>query len=176
MRASSERIQERGMAMLVALFTIVLLSVIGLGLMYSTNMETLINSNYRDKQLASYAALSGVQEARDRLQPASPKVTVPTDVPTLTNHMVIYIINPSGGETVATWDPNPNNPCKDTELCQEGILGLAPTPGIPCTDLPTGDDWYTVVDNSDPANAPWNLSTPLDVKWTRLLLKANTST
>jgi hypothetical protein len=176
MMASSKRFQERGMAMLVALFTIVLLSVIGLGLMYSTNMETLINSNYRDKQLATYAALSGTQEARDRLQPAAPKVTVPTDVPTLTNHMVIYIINPSGGETVAPWDPSSNNPYKDTELCQEGILGLTPTPGIPCANLPTGSDWYTVVDNSDPANAPWNLSTPLEVKWTRLLLKANTST
>ena len=64
----------------------------------------------------------------------------------------------------------------DTELCQLGILGLTPTPGIPCTDLPDGDDWYTVVDNTDPAWAPWNLATPLDVKWTRILLKANNST
>src|SRR5574342_905072 len=117
MKATSERFQERGMALLVALFTIVLLSVIGLGLMYSTNMETIINANYRDKQLAMYGALSGVQEARDRLQPAAPRVTVPTDIPTLTNHQVIYIINPSGGETVAPWDPSPNNPYKDTELC-----------------------------------------------------------
>ena len=38
------------MALLVAMFTLVLLSVIGLGLMYSTNMETNINANYRDKQ------------------------------------------------------------------------------------------------------------------------------
>ena len=57
MKASSERIQERGMALLVAMFTVVLLSVIGLGLMYSTNMETMINANYRDKQIAFYAAM-----------------------------------------------------------------------------------------------------------------------
>src|SRR5678816_3932307 len=90
---SVTRANERGAAMLVALFTLVLLSVIGLGLMYSTNMETTINANYRDKQVAMYGALSGVQEARDRLQPAAPHVTVPTELPTLSNHMVIYIIN-----------------------------------------------------------------------------------
>jgi hypothetical protein len=174
MKPSSERLQERGMAMLVALFTVVLLSVIGFGLMYSTNMETTINANYRDKQLAIYGAMSGVQEARDRLQPAAPKVTVPTDVPTLTNHQVIYIINPSGSETVAPWDST--NPYMDTELCQHGILGLTPTPGIPCTTLPSGSDWYTVVDNTDSAWAPWNLSTPTEMKWTRILLKANNST
>ena len=176
MRTSSERTQERGMAMLVALFTIVLLSVIGLGLMYSTNMETMINSNYRDKQVATYAAISGVQEARDRLQPAAPKVTAPTDVPTLTNHQVIYVINPSGSETIEPWNDAPGNKYMDTELCQLGILGLTPTPGIPCTELPDGDDWYTVVNNTDAAWAPWNLSTPLDVKWTRIVLKANNST
>src|SRR5687767_14303162 len=100
MSCISMRNQERGIALLVAMFTLVLLSVIGLGLMYSTNMETVINANYRDKQLAMYGALSGSQEARDRLQPANPTVTVPTELPTLSNHQVIYIINPKGGETV----------------------------------------------------------------------------
>ena len=47
------------MALLVAMFTLVLLSVIGLGLMYATNMETIINANYRDKQIAMYGAMSG---------------------------------------------------------------------------------------------------------------------
>jgi hypothetical protein len=165
---------ERGMVLLVAIFTLVLLSVIGLGLMYSTNMETVINSNYRDKQIAMYGALSGVQEARDRLQPAAPKVTVPTELPTLSNHQVIYIINPKGGETVAPWDKD--NEYMDTELCQEGILGLTPTPGIPCTELPDSEDWYTVVDNSDSSNAPWNLPSPTDTKWTRITLKGNAMT
>ena len=56
--------------MLVVMFALLLLSVIGLGMMYSTNMESAINSNYRDKQVALYAALGGLQEARDRIQPA----------------------------------------------------------------------------------------------------------
>jgi hypothetical protein len=156
------------------MFTLVLLSVIGLGLMYSTNMESNINANYRDKQLATYGAMSGIQEARDRLQPSAPKVPVPTAMPTLTNHQVIYVINPSGGETVAPWSST--NRYMDTELCQEGILGLTATPGIPCTTLPTGTDWYTVVSNTDVAYAPWNLATPTDTKWIRITLKGNNMT
>jgi len=75
---------ERGVALLVAMFTLVLLSVIGLGLMYATNMETSINSNYRDKQASMYAASAGLQEARDRIQPATHNITAPTGLPSLT--------------------------------------------------------------------------------------------
>ena len=59
---------DRGVAMLVTMFALLLLSVVGLGMMYSTNVETFINANYRDKQTATYAAMAGLQEARDRLR------------------------------------------------------------------------------------------------------------
>ena len=49
------------------LFALMLMSVIGLGIMYSNNMETLVNFNYRDKQGAFYSALAGLQEARQRI-------------------------------------------------------------------------------------------------------------
>lgn len=172
MNRPSFRTQERGVALLISLFTLVLLSVIGLGLMYSTNMETIINSNYRDKQVAMYGALSGAQEARDRLQPSAPAVTVPTELPTLSNHQVIYIINPKSGETIAPWEEG--SLYMDTELCQEGILDLTPTEG-PCTELPDGDDWYTVIDNSM-ITGPWSLDVPTDMKWTRITLKGNSMT
>ncbi|HET9218182.1 MAG TPA: hypothetical protein VFR18_14455, partial [Terriglobia bacterium] len=171
---STQERRDRGMALLIALFTLVLLSVIGLGLMYSTNMETVINANYRDKQVAMYAAASGLQEARDRLQPAAPSIPLPTEFPTLTNHQVLYIINPRDGETVAPWDLN--NKYKDTELCQEGILDLTPTPGTPCNELPMGSDWYTVIDNSSDSSEPWKYTTPLDTKWIRISLKGNNNT
>ncbi len=173
-KTSVMRTNERGAAMLVALFTLVLLSVIGLGLMYSTNMESSINANYRDKQLSLYAAMAGLQEARDRIQPATHNITAPTDVPLLTAANVIYIINPKGGETVAPWDIT--NKYADTELCQESILGLTPTPGIPCASLPSGSSWYTVIDDSQSTSAPWNLSPPTDVKWIRITLKTNNMT
>src|SRR5213596_4279683 len=66
-KVNSQRNQS-GVAMIIALFALLLLSVVGLGMMYSTNMETSINGNYRDKQGASYAALAGLQEARERIR------------------------------------------------------------------------------------------------------------
>src|SRR5215470_1404061 len=74
---ASQRVGERGIAMLVAVFALLLLSVIGLGMMYSTNMETNINSNYRDKQIATYAAMAGLQEARDRIRDYDPTQPIP---------------------------------------------------------------------------------------------------
>src|SRR5262245_63379448 len=84
--------QDRGIALLVAVFCLLLLSVVGLGMMYGTNMESAINRNYRDKQTTMYAAMAGLQEARDRIQPATLTVAPPTVLPSLTDPGVIYII------------------------------------------------------------------------------------
>src|SRR5438132_12675956 len=81
MRNSSKHKRDRGIAMLVVMFALLLLSVISLGMMYSTNMESSINSNYRDKQGSLYAALAGLQEARDRIQPATHNIVAPTSLP-----------------------------------------------------------------------------------------------
>src|SRR6266516_102819 len=91
MRNSSKHKRDRGIAMLVVMFALLLLSVIGLGMMYSTNMESAINSNYRDKQGALYASIGGLQEARDRIQPATHNIVAPDAVPSLTAAKVIYI-------------------------------------------------------------------------------------
>jgi hypothetical protein len=172
--------------MLVALFALLLLSVVGLGMMYSTNLETAINSNYRDKQTALYAAMAGLQEARDRLRPYDPsqpipagRIVPPSALPSLTAGTVIYIINPRSGETVAPWvvsTPATPNPYMDTELCQERILGLSGTLGVPCTTLPSGSSWYTVYNDSLSSADFWHSTNPLDFKWVRIALKANNST
>src|SRR5262245_42788818 len=126
---------ERGVAMLVVMFSLLLLSVIGLGMMYSTNMETSINTNFRDKQTAYYAALAGLQEARDRIQPATHNIIAPEALPTMATANVIYIV--SDYATVKPWDPT--NDYFDTELCHEKVLGLSGTPGQPCTTIATGN-------------------------------------
>src|SRR5262245_19058134 len=151
---------ERGIALLVTVFALLLLSVIGLSMMYSTNMETNINSNYRDKQAATYAAMAGLQEARDRVRPYDPTLPVPlgrivppAGLPTLGSHNIIYIINPTTGEDIRPWDGA--NKYRDTELCHENILGLtSPGAGIPCgpSDLPSVSTWYTSYDDSDGAS------------------------
>src|SRR5947208_10042527 len=97
----SSRPGEHGIALLLVMFSLLLLTVIGLGMMYSTNMESSINSNYRDKQTAFYAALGGLQEARDRIQPATHNIVAPTQLPSTTAANVIYIV--SNFTTVTPW-------------------------------------------------------------------------
>src|SRR3954468_8934894 len=166
---------QRGVALFAVLFALLLLSVIGLGMMYSTNTETSINANYKDAQVALYAAMGGLQEARDRIQPSTGTISPPAAMPLTSAANVIYIINPKSGETVAPWSTNTST-YPDTELCQEKVLGLTGTFGVPCTTVPTGTTWYSTFNDSQSANAPWNIAAPTDVKWTRITLKGNNTT
>src|SRR5438270_8615860 len=93
---------ERGIAMLIVLFALLLLTVTGLGMMYSTNTETAINYNYRDKQIAFYSALAGLQEARQRIKYPY-EITPPTSLPSTSFQNVIYIV--ANASTVKPWDP-----------------------------------------------------------------------
>ena len=175
-RNTSARQRERGVALLITMLSVMLLSVIVLGMMVSTNTETNITANFRDKQNATFSAMAGLQEARDRIQPATANIVAPTDGPQLSAANIVYVINPKSGETIAPWDMSAGNPYKDTELCQENVLGLTGTAGVPCSTIASGSAWYSIVDNSLSASAPWNLTTPLDVKWTRIALKTNNMT
>jgi len=175
--ASSKHNRERGIAMFFVMFALLFLSVIGLGMMYSTNTETAINANYKDSQIAMYGSLAGLYEARDRIQPAGTapfNIAAPAAEPSLSAANVIYVINPRSGETIAPWDTT--NRFFDWELCQEKVMGLTGTFGIPCTTIPTGSSWRSVVDNTQSSSAPFNISVPTDMKWTRITVKTNTMT
>jgi hypothetical protein len=158
---------QRGVALFLTIFALLLLSAVAIAMLYSSDTETTISVNYRDKQGAIFGALAGLQEARDRIHPLSGDLgpgtnlssgglnIVPTDLPSTSAANVLYIINPAPGETVAPWDPN--NKYFDTELCQETYLvdhlGVtAGTPGAPCPatsdSVPSGTAWYTWYDNS----------------------------
>lgn len=195
MKTIKKRRDERGVALLLSIFGLLLLTAIVASMMFSSDSETKIATNYRDKQTAIYAAMSGVQEARDRLQQLSGDLSgfaaVPGPGPTQLpggNGQVLYIINPKNGETVAPWaltvNGNPN-PYFDKELCQEANMatafGIAQGPaGVACTVIPAGNKWYGVYDNSKNATA-WKLTDangnaiPLDYKWVRVTLKADNS-
>lgn len=173
---ASARQNERGIALLLTIFGLLLLTALATAMLFSSNSETTIAANYRDKNSSSYGAFSGLQEARERLQPVSGDMgTLLTATPTTSNNQVLYIINPSAGETVAPWDPT--NPYFDTELCQENMLGVTGTHGVSCSTsaIPAGTGWYQVYDNSANATA-WKLGAPLNYKWVRVTLKQNTNT
>jgi len=134
--------RERGIALLMTIFGLLLLTGIAVAMMYSSDSETMIAVNYRDKQVATYAALSALEEARQRIHPQFGDLSIagytPTNIPSTSNGQVLYIINPNtaNGETVASIAPwqyqigGKVNPYFDAELCQENMLGLAGTRGV----------------------------------------------
>jgi len=126
--------RESGAALLIAIFALLLISVVAIALVVSAGTDNALAGNYRTSASAYYAALAGLEEARGRLYGNNPNYinkTVSNFVPTpygpplpLTN--VLYIINPAGSETVAPTDlSNPaTNP--DTEY-QNEFGGPPPT-------------------------------------------------
>ena len=56
---------ERGVALLFALFTLLLLSAIAASLVFMTNTDTSVTTNYRSERVSSFAAKAGMEEVRD---------------------------------------------------------------------------------------------------------------
>ena len=148
---------ERGMALIVVLFALMLLTAIGLGLMYMTTTETGIDSNFRGEQTAYYASKAGLEEARDRLRynpctvggcngpysanaqyditsfnfsaaPPTPSGwALPTTVPANATTASVVYIVNSSGATDPVTPWVPNTPYFDDELCHENFTGLGLT-------------------------------------------------
>jgi len=108
------RTAERGVALLIAIFTLLLVSVVAISLIVAAGMETSLSGNYRSSTAAFYAAKGGLEEARGRLLPRNPDYfnsTSPAFVPAtgagpLALHEVRYVTNPAGGENVLAAYPD----------------------------------------------------------------------
>ena len=75
---------ERGMALMLALFALLLLSGIGLCMVLASNTETRIDANYGGSLRSYYAAHSGLEEMRDRIsypRPLPHRTVWPTNFP-----------------------------------------------------------------------------------------------
>lgn len=186
--------KERGIALLTAIMALLLLSAVAASMLYSSGLELGIAGNYRDKQVATYAAISALQEAKDRIQPARDdsdpdKIFLPDGLPSLAHPWIIYVVNPKPDETVAPW--NPNNTFADTDLCHgaysKNVLGLTGTEGVPCSgsgSLPpsgctpgTTGCWYSVYNNASSSyTGVFKQAMPLNYKWMRIMLKADNMT
>src|SRR4051812_27125160 len=161
---------EEGIALLTALFAIMLLSAIAFGMMYMATAETQINTNFKDSEQAYFAARSGIEEMRERMRPGSANSIAglagfPTTTPTGTGG-VLYLLNPSNA-TVQPW--NAANQYFDTELAHENyyIAPLNPGTGIPAASVPATA--YYVSTNSLAS------SNTMDFKWVRIAHKSNAS-
>ena len=160
---------ERGVALIVALLTLLLLSAMLMGMIVASNSETNISANFRDEQTAFFAARAGVEEVRDRMRPsATPTLATsayftasPTPLSGAPNG-VLYVTNPANGEVVTPWLTNGTD-YPDTEVCQE-ILCVGGTP--------TGA-WYVPAQS---AGASYAAAPVLTWKWVRIMIKPNKST
>src|SRR5260370_7742874 len=71
-RSMRKRRKENGIALLISIFVLLLISVVAIALVVSSGTETAIAGNYRSATGVYYAALSGLEEARGRLLSKNP--------------------------------------------------------------------------------------------------------
>jgi hypothetical protein len=165
---------EQGMALLLALFALLLLSGIGLCMVLASTTETRIDANYGGSLRSYYAARSGLEEVRDRMSFPSTSTTwsggiadrLPQDI--AGNPLgVLYVLNPANGETVDPADPN--SPYFDNQLCHDYNSGVAARDSR-CTVVPTGN-WTLPTQSAAAGAAP--ATVPSGYKWVRINMKTN---
>lgn len=157
---------QRGVALLIAIFSLVLISAVAISLIVMSGTESAINANYRRSTTAFYAAQAGLEEARERLlvnapdtvraNPAFPNANPPNVI----TGQALYILNPAPGDPPFNpqTDP-PTSPYYDNEYQQE--FGVAPAP----------NPLLNQVTNSSAMTTAGNLP-PLPYKWVRITLKS----
>ena len=159
-----KRRNEAGIALLIAIFILLLIGVVAIALIVSSGTETALAGNYRSSTGVYYAAVAGLEEARARLRsndPNSFKNTASANfLPPSGNPFGVctpsYVINPVGGETVAPWDPA--NAYYDFEFNKEFV-------SVPC-NLPSPSPSTLSIWNTKPLNG-LPFSGPF-YKWVRI--------
>lgn len=102
LRPIRKRRNEAGIALLIAIFVLLLISVVAIALLVSSNTESALAGNYRSSTGVYYAALAGVEEARARMRANDPNsfkntwlAFYPAPGASLPIGTVGYVLNPS---------------------------------------------------------------------------------
>jgi hypothetical protein len=119
-KKNPKRQEQAGVALLLAIFVLLLVAVVGIAMMAASGTETSLTANYRSSASAYYAALSGLEEGRGRLLPKNPNY-LNCCLPSLPLGQVIYITNPLASDPVPSDPTNFGNPkaYPDTEYASE---------------------------------------------------------
>ncbi|HMC31318.1 MAG TPA: PilX N-terminal domain-containing pilus assembly protein, partial [Candidatus Angelobacter sp.] len=178
---------QRGIAMIVALLSLVLLAAIGMALMFMADTENSVNNNYRDSQKAYFAARAGAETVRlqlssgGSLNASATALTMPLSAG---GTGILYVKNPVAGEaidpTTAPGSTTTANPYLDDQLCWEKYTGLATlSPGSsgPCGSNNQSSQLMstsTSFSSTTLATAPGvNGADALPFKWVRITNKQN---
>lgn len=134
-RPARTRQSESGIALLIAIFILLLIGVVAIALIVSSGTESALAGNYRSSTSVYYAAVAGLEEVRARLRSNNPNSfnnTAP-NFPSPPGTPVgvcspVYLINPVGGEAITPW--NAGSTYADNEFAQEfgAICGAIPNP------------------------------------------------
>ena len=171
-RGSCRRKREAGVALIVAIVGLLLITAVAAGMILVSNSETNVDANYRDQQVALFAAKAGLEEARDRVLKSNPAnialpCILPSGIPTAgcaTNFSATYITAPgvtpwAAGSTLSTGAGN-------VSVYDQEYLAELAAQGLPA---PAGA-WYVSSNTSATYSGATN---PLPYQWVRINLKLN---
>jgi hypothetical protein len=157
------RARDRGVALLVVLIALLLVTAVAAGMILLSNGEINVDANYRDEQVALFAAKAGLEEARDRLLTSNANPIVPPNALPGSTGGAAYItaagITPwtAGGSVynVSTYD---------TEFVNNELTAAG---------LALGPNWYAA--EASDASYYGNAANPLPYQWVRINLKVDAS-
>jgi hypothetical protein len=138
----TNRKSARGVALFIAIFALLLISVVALALMLMAGTESAINSNYKSSVQAFYDAKAGLEEGRGRMWSGNPNafgtfVVAPGS--TMAVGQIRYILNPAAGETVNPTDMSTTNVFADRQYATEwGSNPPSSTPTIASNSTQAG--------------------------------------
>ena len=191
-RSKHQVSSQEGTALLIAIFSLLLISAVAIGLIMMSGIASSIDANYKSSTQVYYSAKAGIEEGRGRLSglSANPLTAsgfpspITTPMPALQVGQVWYITNPAAGEVV---DPrNTGSTYGDNEYATEwnntsvaatpanpyipSVAALAGTPNAPykwvrITAATEGSSGIDV--NGDGSTADW--ATPLVFDGTQVL-------
>ncbi|MFQ5776550.1 MAG: hypothetical protein ACE5IP_00920 [Terriglobia bacterium] len=148
-----KRAKETGVALLVALFVLLLLSAMAATMSVRLMSETQASVSYRSAAQSYYSALAGLEEARARLVRSAPDAIPSASLPAASNE-VLYIVNSTLEDPVVPNDPQ--SLYFDSNYLLEFSAGGA----------------VTLLDSNQP-----NAQTPFAIpyKWVRITMKTEFS-
>jgi Tfp pilus assembly protein PilX len=156
---------EDGIALIVALLMLLLITAALMGMIMMSNTETNVSANFRDEQTAFFASKAGIEEVRDRMRSSATNSLsgfLPTTALPGAPNGILYITNPAAGETVTPWTTTGSaNTYPDDEICKELL---------PCGVNLTAGTW-----TSQSASTTYAATPILPWKWVRVMAKANKS-
>ncbi len=163
-RIRQKRISESGAALLIAIFALMLISVVAIALVVSQGTDSALAGNYRTSIGAYYAGVAGLEEARGRLSWRSANC-LGTRMPSSSTVPVntAYCLNPQpitmGWGGTPTVPPQPNQPWLPYMTLMNVRYILNPASGE--TVDPTGTAPANYPDTEYGAEMGWPLTSAL---------------